>query len=420
MWKNILDYKFKSGGAPLDASGANNHGTPTAISFGFDGAEPGSGFFHFNGAESRVHVPYNETWNDLVGVRVEALVRISDSDIDLFRKRNIIVDASNSFAFWVGRTGFVGAACLGEKETNDEPPEDGDLGSLVAAEFEDLDNVEWKTIHTVGKHGIEEAKGRIEPGQWSKLLFVHDGFSMKIYIDGVLAAYRGDIESPVFGVQSAGVMIGRRHKLPAKLHAFEGDMDQVRIWKFDPYARHKRFFCREMDVGTEACWRGLFRAIERARQDEDSEMEQALICLEDAEKAFMRAVAAQGQGTMARSRAFARQYQSLVCANDIAGDRMKSLIGAWNAWTSEDLAEAYADYLAAIAGCLPLIKQVMPDAASCLKTHDPDFRAFLGLVGGTCAEPGEPPYGGGKDDSEPGYGEPDRQQGPNGTGERDY
>jgi len=406
MWTKILDYPFKSGGAPLDASGANNHGNPTGIAFGFDGAAPGSGFFHFDGEEARVHVPYNETWNDLVGVRVEALVRIADTNP--FRKRNMIVDASNSFAFWVGGFGFVGAACLGKKETEDEPPEDGDLGSLVAAEFEDLDNVEWKRIHTVGNHGIEGAKRKIEPGQWSKLVFVHDGFSMKIYIDGVLAAYRGDIESPVFGVQSAGVMIGRRHTLPAALHAFEGDMDRVRIWKFDPYARHKRFFCRDMDVGIEACWRGLFRAIERARQDEDSEMEQALICLEDAEKEFMRAVAAQGQGAMARSRAFARQYQSLVCASDIAGKRMQSLVGAWNAWTSTDLGQAYANYLAAVAGCLPLIEQVMPDAASCLGKKDPDFRAFLGLLAGTCAEPPAvaPTYGEG-DEADPQPGGPE-------------
>jgi len=78
MWKNILDYPFKSGGAPFDVSGANNHGIPTAISFGFDGVAPGSGFFHFNGSESRVHVPYNGTWNDLIGVRVEAMVRVDE------------------------------------------------------------------------------------------------------------------------------------------------------------------------------------------------------------------------------------------------------------------------------------------------------------------------------------------------------
>jgi Concanavalin A-like lectin/glucanases superfamily len=411
MWKNILDYPFRSGGAPLDASGANNHGAATAISFGFDGAQPGSGFFHFDGAQGRVHVPYNETWNDLVGVRVEALVRIDQfKQFSPLKKRHTIVDGSNSFSFWVGGMGFVGAACLGKRDTADEPSSDGDLNSLVAPEFEEFeDNVEWKTISTLGKYGLEDTPRKIQSGQWVKLLFVHDGFSMKIYIDGVLTAYRGDIETPVFGVQSAGVMIGRRHKLPAKPYAFDGDMDRIRIWKFDPYARHRRFFCREMDFRAEACWRGLFRAIERARQDEKTraEMEQALMCLENAEKAFIRAFEAKGQGAMKKARQFARQYQSLVCANDLSGLRMKSLIAGWNAWTSEDLAEAYANYLAAVAACLPLLKHVMPDAASCLKNNDPDFQAFLGLLGGTCAEPPEPPgYDGpdGEDDKSIGYG----------------
>ena len=408
MWKSILDYPFKSGGAPLDASGTNNHGTPTAISFGFDGAAPGSGFFHFDGGEARVHVPYNETWNDLVGVRVEAVVRIDD--IDPIKKRNIIVDASNSFAFWVGRMGFVGAACLGKKEA--EPAEDGDIDAFVATEFDELDDVEWKRIHTFGSHAVEGAPRKIEPGQWAKLLFVHDGFSMKLYIDGILAAYRGGMKDPVFGVQSAGVMIGRRHTLPATLHAFKGDIDRLRIWKFDPYARHRRFFCRKMDVGDEACWRGLFKAIQRARQNKKTReaMEQVLICLEEAEQGFIQAVAAQGQGAMARSRAFAREYQSLLCANDIAGKRMQSFIGAWNAWVSTDLGQAYANYLAAVASCLPLIEQVMPDAASCLGKKDPDFRAFLGLLAGTCPPATEPvAYGGGSDNG-PSYPSNDKPQ----------
>jgi hypothetical protein len=96
MWQKILDYPFKSGSAPFDISGFNNHGVPTAISVALDGVEPGSGAFGFNGTNSQVQVPHNDTWNDLVAVRVDALVRM-----DVWGLRQPIVEGNYSFSLWI-------------------------------------------------------------------------------------------------------------------------------------------------------------------------------------------------------------------------------------------------------------------------------------------------------------------------------
>jgi Concanavalin A-like lectin/glucanases superfamily len=234
------------------------------------------------------------------------------------------------------------------------------------------------------------------PDEWTRILFVHDGLSMQIYLDGVLAAYRNDIQAPVPGVQAGGVVIGRGYG--ANL-GFKGLIDHVRIWKFDPYARQRRFFCRKMDPHTEACWRDLFTAMVHARKDEKTraDMEQALICVQKAEERLIRAVQAKGRSAMQQAAQFARRYQELWCKGDLDSEEMKRLIAEWSEWIGDATGNAFTNYLADIISCLPVLQKAMPEVAARLKTCDPAFLGFLrSLCEGMVARPGSPPYRGDK------------------------
>jgi hypothetical protein len=389
MWQKILDYPFKSGSAPFDASGFNNHGVPTAISPGFDGVEPGSGVFGFNGKTSQIHVPHNESWNDLVAVRVDALVKS-----DLFGIRQTIVEGDYSFSLWIRQDLHVAATFLSPGvmasggspdpfDTEAAAPSPPGLGPAP----------EWIGISTHGKFAPDGEPRRVKPHEWVRILFVHDGISMQLYLDGVLAAYRSDIQTLVPGVQSAGVLIGRGQTTH---FGFKGVIDHIRIWKFDPYVRQHRFFCRKMESHTEACWRDLLVAIVRARNDEktSADVEKVLICVQKAEDRLMRAVQSQGQPAMQQAANFARQYQELWCRGDIDSGDLCRLIGEWSEWMTQDVGDAYYAYLAEIMTCLPALKKTMPELASRLTTCDPAFRGLMRcLCEGMPATQGSPHYG---------------------------
>lgn len=391
MFQLVLDYPFKSGGQPFDVSRFNNHGIPTSIAFGFDGVEQGSGFFSFNGTNSRVHVPYNKTWDDLVAVRVDAPVRI-----DAAGKRQIIVEGSYSFSLYIRPDGTVAATYLGPKGSASDL-QAGD--SLVAGVLggggspDPLDTeaafppstpgagLEWVSVDTSSTFAPDGIKRTVAPGQWTRVLYVHDTLSMRLYLDGTLAGFRNDLNATVLGVQAAGVHIGASPQ--GNENVLKGAVDHLRIWKFDPYARQRRFFCRKMDSHTEACWLDLFTAIARARKDERTRdaMEDALMCVEQAEERLIRAIQDHGDQAMQQAADFARQYQELWCEGEIGSEEMKRLVSEWSGWIGETTGNAFTNYLADVMACLPTLQKAVPaEIAARLKTCDPGFRDFLGSL----------------------------------------
>ncbi|MEM7315899.1 MAG: LamG-like jellyroll fold domain-containing protein, partial [Planctomycetota bacterium] len=307
MFQNILDYQFKSSILPFDGSGFNNHGRQKKLSFLLDGASQSSGAVRFNADDSRISAAHNSSWDDLTAIRVEAIVRF-----DTLGRRQIIAEGSYSFSFYVRPDGTIAATYLGPKTDTDTDmlgpniftagvlggggsldPFDTTLSSTPLPTGPGA-NLEWIGVTTDAEFAPNGVTRKVQAGEWTKLLFVHDTISLQIYIDGELSGFRNDIESTVLGVQSAGVSIGASPD--NNLNTLDGDLDRIRIWNYDPFARERRFFCRDMSLRQEACWRNLLAKVHGLMDDPetDADMAEVLECLAEAEAEIARAIQDQG------------------------------------------------------------------------------------------------------------------------------
>ena len=215
-WELILhhDYRGRPGVVFDRSPGQGSHASVEDIpdaNFLADGAQTGSGAVMFR-PFCRIVVAPRRGWDQLGGVRAEALCRL-DTDAST---GGYLVDGF-TFNLQVTRRAILVVLRNANTERLHRSPR-------FADELDDS----W---HTVG--------------------FIYDGFATIAYtLDGaILGTTNVDPREPIFGTTQVNIGNEIRDN-----HAFNGLIDEVRVWRLNPYRVNDEFNGRPMDPGLEHCW----------------------------------------------------------------------------------------------------------------------------------------------------------------------
>lgn len=394
MFRKILHYTFRRSDAAFDISAFHQHGRPSGVGFSKDGASPNSGAVVFNGQSGRVSVPYGEVWQELGAIKVEALVRLDELGV-----RHNLVEGFLSFALFVRSDGVVTGSYLAPKQSGGSPfaASDSLVGTVLGGggspdpfstvTATPLDPEEpaleltWAGVNTDPEFAPDGLKRTVAPDVWTHVTFIHNGFSLQLWLDGELAGYRDDISSGVLGVQPGGVHIGAWPS--SNKFVLKGALDEIRIWKLDPFSRERRFFCRPMGVRAEICWRQLLGRIVAQLEDPktSAKAEKTLDCLYEAEKDLFRAIHRQGAQAIEQSRAFGHRYDELWCEGKIEGPEMAELIKSFGEWIQDTVPAAFDDHIAKLMTCRQDVLALgCDDELKCIAESDASWHALNKLV----------------------------------------
>lgn len=406
MFKEIVHYTFKRSGAAFDISAFHQHGHPSGVGFSKDGAENDSGAIVLNGQSGRVSIPFGEVWQELGAIKVEALVRVDELGI-----RHNLVEGFLSFALFVRGDGVVTGSYLAPKQMGGSPfVASGSLAgtvlggggspdpfSTVSATPRDPEGPEvelaWTGVNTDSKFAPDGMKRSIAPGVWTHVTFIHNGFSLQLWLDDKLAGYRDDISSGVLGVQPGGVHIGAWPS--SNKFVLKGAIDEIRIWKLDPFYREERFFCRPMEVRAEICWRELIQRIilQFENPNFSSTAEKVRDCIYEAERDLFRAIYRQGTQAIKQFGAFGRRYNELWCEGKIDGPEMADLLKNFGEWIQDTAGAAFDDQIANLFNCRQdLLALGYDDERKCISQSDASWHGLHKLIGqhslpGICSSP---------------------------------
>src|SRR5581483_8498990 len=103
---------------------------------------------------------------------------------------------------------------------------------------------------------------QIPVGQWVTLRFMHDGVGrLELCADGAVIARKAGSYAPVDAPGTSGLNIGNTRTLGSPLN---GEIDTVRIWRFNPRKLQDDFAGRPMDPKTEECWTHFWQEMQAA------------------------------------------------------------------------------------------------------------------------------------------------------------
>jgi hypothetical protein len=212
MWQLICHQTYKYQGIPVDLSGYDNHGQTTDVDFLPDGATPGSGALSFTRPDSKVAIPVNSSWRPLTGLYVQCVMRITAYRVP----PRVLIAGDSAFLFQISQGGLFATAG----------------GSTLGLD--------------VG--------GTVPLNTWTTVAFGHDGLNtMELYIDDQLMGRRTDLTTGVPGVAGGGISIGNA-LTPDLQHVFEGEIDDVKVWRIDPLAMWHDFIQRPINWKQAVCW----------------------------------------------------------------------------------------------------------------------------------------------------------------------
>jgi hypothetical protein len=360
MFKLILHHTYKMQGEAVDLSRNNNHGFRTAVTYASDGITPDSGALAFAGGPSRVWVRDKPVWQNLRAVKIDMWVKLTA----LGQRRNL-VEGDCSFAFFVNTDGVLWGTFLGSETPGAAPT--------------------WHGANSDIGYSPDGVRHTVPLNSWTKLTYLHDGIaSLRLYIDDTLVGANYSLQSPVPSVQSAGVHIG--HWPPNDdRYSFNGEIDEVKIWKYDPDVAYKQFFCRPMKARQMAAWEQVFDNI--AARLADRELREPFIacmrCMRAAQEDLMRAIRSQGEDAIKRSTELNRQYRAIWCSGAIDSPEMQAFLEGWLGWLNELLGEQWlAEYGKRIAECLAQCDALgLHDLApQGMAASDPTFAGYLGMI----------------------------------------
>jgi hypothetical protein len=362
MFTPILHHPYRRVAEAIDVSGAGNHGLTRSVGISQDGQSPGSGALIYGVAGSRAWVPPRPAFSRLHALKIETIVRVRS----LGQRRNL-VEGHESFAFFIHPDGSLLGTALSRVSPGGP----------------------W------GWYGADSVLAPVGPpatvplDRWVRLTYVHDGFaSIRLFIDGTLVAVNSTLHSPIRPVGPRGVHIGNWPD--ADHYTFHGDIDDVRLWKWEPDAAYHNFFCRH----TCDCWGRLFGAMgDAASGPEGRERLRSLLqCVGALQTEIVRAVRRQDPATLHRVEALARRYRALWCRGDIGGDDMRQLLQEWLKLLERILGEQLPGALRRIVTCIDRHGFLRTPACVDFATCDPAFVEFIRTL--TTLLPKERPHHG--------------------------
>ena len=320
MFQLILHHVYAPAPVAIDISGGDNHGTVKHVGYSRNGIAANSGALDFNLSSSRVSILNRPVFEHLHALKIEATVKLRT-----YSKRHNIVEGDNSFAFFIHPDGTLWGTALGRIVAG------GPLG--------------WFGAQTLPLDG-----SRIVPlNKWVKLTYLHDGFaSIRLYIDDKIVASNYNLQSPVRPVGARGLHIGN---WPAgDAYPFDGEIDEVKIWRWEPDAAYYNFFCRKSTT----CWQDVFDGLGNWAKDGRNldRYRGLLLCVGTAQTELIRAVRSKGEAAIAQNEKFSQTYKKLWCSGNIAGKEMKQLMEEWLKWLEELLGrEKLVWFLKSMTSC---------------------------------------------------------------------
>jgi hypothetical protein len=213
-------------------------------------------------------------------------------------------------------------------------------------------------------------------GSWVKLTYLHDGFAtLRLYINDELAAIRTTFRSPVPPVGPLGVHIGNRSGLDAD--TFDGEVDDVRISRWDPNAAYYQFFSRTPGK----CWQPIFSHVAKGIEEPHGleTLAALMTCVGSLQLDLIRAVRASGEDAIRHNDEFARRYRELWRVGPIDGSDMQALLTDWFGWLQSLIGRpALAQFLQRIVDCVGIdALNEFASGETKLIECDPPFAAYI-------------------------------------------
>lgn len=355
MYKLILHHSYEVLGEGVDLSGYGNHGFRTNVAFQSNGRTANSGALVFSGGPSRVRVTNKNVWGDLAALKIEMWVKLTA----LGQRRNLVEGDSN-FAFFIHPDGVLWGTYFGR----------GNGSSTLA----------WVGANSDTAFSPDGVKRTVPLNTWTKLTYLHDGIAtIRLFINDQLVGINTTLTSGIRPTGPQGVHIG--HWPGDDRYTFAGEIDEVKIWKYDPDIPQREFFCRPLEADQVDCWGRLYNELARLMKDrERGEQVRAFIaCLWDAQNTFIRAIRSKGQAVIEELDKRSQEYMKLWCAGDLGGTAMMNFIADWMQWVNTVAPGALDKYQSEIQTCIKRFKmeemmvRLGKDVAGC----DPLFAAMI-------------------------------------------
>ena len=360
MWELICHHTYKWHGLATDLSLYESHGSVKGASFLADGAAPGSGALRF-GSSDHIHMEPGRAWNRLVGLRVECTARINT----VTPHRQTFIEADSSFGV---QTADRRLFAWFRAQPSTHP---GATTEVLA------------TYHA----GVGLPPYRLPLNKWFQILFVHDGLThMQFSVDGAAVTPPRAVLSGIPGVKPKGIRIGNGL---AGNEAFEGDIDDIKIWRLDPNEARRQFVGRPMDPATADCWTRFVESLRDAFAKYPDCAEKLRTQMIAAVDRLRRAIVTEGPETRQRFEEAGAHYANLWREGRIDGPEMRKLVIDWCTWLRlvgiplDD--PAFRDVME--SQCWKLIRAEIA-SIDC----DPRAIAFLRLLAEGCGHPLEHPH----------------------------
>lgn len=399
MLAKILDYQFRLNGAAIDRSGQNNHGTNTATVFRVGaGSDSAVGFIS---QHSRIEVPHNSAWDIMSAVKIEVRVFVDE----LLHRMNL-VEASLSLALFVRSDGVVTFTYYAPDDDNSEDPSPVDSFTATPPPsgshdpFDTLTsnqpvpkvepNFTWQGVNTDASFSPDGQKRVVTPGQYVTITAIHDGIAtMRIFLDGELAGARYDVKHPVLPLLPPGIVAVGAWPHNGR-YTLKGAMDYLRIWRYDPRASARKFFCRPLSKDASVCWRQILEEIVLSLESDAQrdKVIQLADCINTAQRRLYQKAFFKGENSLKTGRGILSAFLQLWCSGDVAGESMRQLICRWRVWLERHAPGELEVYLETLRRCLDELRS----GVRCLVQTDPgafdtNWSEFLSVIAKGCDDP---------------------------------
>jgi hypothetical protein len=162
----------------------------------------------------------------------------------------------------------------------------------------------------------------VPTNRWVTLAFEHDGFAkMQLLVDRQLVG-EAIVDNNVPGVAGSGVSVGNRLSGSRPLL---GDIEELRIWRFDPRQMQRDFLCRPYTAKTAKCWEDIFRRIGQWLRDHPAEAQSLADAIAALQRKMLHGLYLLPQAERTQLSRVAGHYQQLWCDGNIEGPEMSAI-----------------------------------------------------------------------------------------------
>jgi hypothetical protein len=170
----------------------------------------------------------------------------------------------------------------------------------------------------------------IPMGKWVTLGFMHDGVdTLELYADGAVIARKTGSYVPIDTPGTSGLNIGNARTLDSSLN---GEIDTVKIWRFNPRKPLDDFFGRPMDPKTAECWKHFWQEMQAAFARHPDCAQQVLAAVQAILADLFRQAMAKGPETQAQLLSAAQKYTQLWRKGHVGGPEMVKALTDLIAW----------------------------------------------------------------------------------------